>query len=67
MFAEFWKRNLLAYDGLKGIDWSWLSRDGAITKAPLGGGGARPVDPGQKGTEARRLPHPGGHPPHTPP
>ena len=26
------------YDELKGLDWSWLSMDGAITKAPLGGG-----------------------------
>jgi hypothetical protein len=26
----------LEYDKLKGIDWSWLAMDGAITKAPLG-------------------------------
>ncbi len=36
VFEEFWKRNLLKYDQLKGIDWSWLSMDGAMTKAPLG-------------------------------
>jgi hypothetical protein len=27
-----------AYDEVKGIDWSWQSMDGAMTKAPLGGG-----------------------------
>lgn len=37
VFWEFWQRGLLAYDKLEGIDWSWLSMDGAITKAPLGG------------------------------
>ena len=37
VFDEFWRRGLLAYDGLVGIDWEWLSADGAMTKAPLGG------------------------------
>lgn len=37
VFHEFWREGLLAYDGAKGIDWSWLSLDGAMTKAPLGG------------------------------
>ena len=37
VFLEFWKKGLLKYDLLKGIDWSWLSMDGAMTKAPLGG------------------------------
>lgn len=37
VFEEFWKQGLLRYDKVKGIDWSWLSMDGAITKAPLGG------------------------------
>jgi transposase len=36
VFEEFWKRGLLKYEQLKGIDWSWLSMDGAMTKAPLG-------------------------------
>ena len=63
MFAEFWKRNLLAYDGLKGIDWSWLSRDGAITKAPLGGERAKSSRPSQKWYEAQRAHRRRGHPP----
>lgn len=38
VFLKFWKLGLLNYDHFKGIDWSWLSMDGAMTKAPLGGG-----------------------------
>jgi transposase len=37
VFEEFWRQGLLAYDGLVGIDWSWMAVDGAMTKAPLGG------------------------------
>jgi transposase len=38
VFEAFWRKGLLAYDGLRGIDWSWLTLDGAMGKAPLGGG-----------------------------
>ena len=38
VFDEFWRQGLLAYDELVGIDWEWLALDGAIGKAPLGGG-----------------------------
>lgn len=37
VFFEMWKAGLLEYDYLKGIDWKWLSMDGCMTKAPLGG------------------------------
>lgn len=37
VFLEFWKAGLLEYNELKGIDWQWLSMDGAMTKAPLSG------------------------------
>jgi transposase len=37
VFEEFWRKGLLKYDKLKKIDWSWVSIDGAMTKAPLGG------------------------------
>lgn len=37
VFKKFWKKGLLKYDKIKGINWSWLSMDGAMTKAPLGG------------------------------
>ena len=38
VFLELWRVGLERYDELKGLDWSWLSMDGAMTKAPLGGG-----------------------------
>ena len=37
VFQKLWAMGLKEYDELKGIDWSWLSMDGAMTKAPLGG------------------------------
>lgn len=37
VFERFWRQGLLQYEALKGIDWSWLSMDGAMTKAPLAG------------------------------
>ena len=37
VFLELWKAGLLSYDELEGINWTWLSMDGVMTKAPLGG------------------------------
>lgn len=37
VFLQMWEVGLLAYDEMQGIDWSWLSMDGCMTKAPLGG------------------------------
>jgi transposase len=37
VFEEFWRQGLLAAQDLDEIDWSWLSLDGAMTRAPLGG------------------------------
>ena len=42
VFEAFWREGLLAYDAFAGIDWSWLCLDGALGKAPLGGGKNRP-------------------------
>src|SRR5438067_6125321 len=55
VFLNLWQRGLTEYDGLRGIDWSWLAADGAITKAPLGGEnhGAEPHGPRQAGHEAQ--------------
>jgi len=55
VFEEFWRRGLLKYDKLKGIDWSWLSLDGAMTKAPLGGekNGTEPHRPRQRRRQAQ--------------
>jgi transposase len=38
VFKKLWGRGLEEYDELKGIQWRWQSMDGAMTKAPLGGG-----------------------------
>jgi len=42
VFQKLWAMSLEEYDELKGIDWSWQSMDGAMTKAPLGGEKMRP-------------------------
>ena len=42
VFLDVWKQGLLEYDELHGLDWKWQAMDGAMTKAPLGGGKNRP-------------------------
>jgi transposase len=37
VFKKLWKMSLDRYDELKGIDWSFVSMDGAMSKSPLGG------------------------------
>jgi transposase len=37
VFLRLWQAGVEQFDDLKGIDWDWLSMDGAMTKAPLGG------------------------------
>ena len=37
VFLRLWEAGVNAFDELQGIDWDWLSMDGALTKAPLGG------------------------------
>jgi len=55
VFLAFWRLGLTEYDALRGIDWSWLSADGAMTKAPLGGekDGPQPDRPRQAGGETQ--------------
>ena len=38
VFAQMWAQGLCDYDELLGIEWDWQAMDGAMTKAPLGGG-----------------------------
>ncbi len=38
VFLALWKAGVERFDELHGLDWNWLSMDGAMTKAPLGGG-----------------------------
>ena len=64
VFLNFWKTGVEQFDELRGIDWSWLSMDGAMTKAPLGGDktGPNPTDRAKSGakrsllTEAHGIP-----------
>jgi transposase len=51
VFERFWQQGLLAYDQARGIDWEWLSCDGVMGKAPLGGAetGPNPTDRAKKG------------------
>lgn len=57
VFLEFWKRGLLTYDRVEGIDWTWLAMDGAMTKAPLGGEktGPNPTDRAKDGVKRSVL------------
>lgn len=56
VFERAWKKALEGYDEFVGLDWSWLSMDGAMTKAPLGGekNRAQPNGPRQGRHEAQR-------------
>jgi len=36
-FLQLWQAGVEQFDELQGLAWRWLSMDGAMTKAPLGG------------------------------
>jgi len=57
VFRRLWRAGLLAYDERVGIDWEWQAMDGAMTEAPLGGGGhrAQPDRPGHARDQALAL------------
>jgi putative transposase len=61
VFAQWWKTGLLDYDYAEGIDWEWLSLDGCMTKAPLGGGKDRQKPYGS--SQERRQTQPVGREP----
>jgi transposase len=54
VFLKFWEAGVERFDELQGIDWAWMSMDGAMTKSPLGGEetGSNPTDRGKKGRNA---------------
>jgi putative transposase len=64
VFVTFWARGLQEYDELKGLDWSWMAMDGAMTKAPLGGErtGKNPTDRGKLGAKRSLLTEANGVP-----
>jgi putative transposase len=37
VFVHLWQAGVERFAELQGIEWDWLSMDGAMTKAPLGG------------------------------
>src|SRR3712207_2732734 len=55
VFEAFWREGLLAYDALRGIDWTWLALDGAMGKAPLGGGENRAQSDGSRQARGEAL------------
>jgi len=57
VFLKLWQIGVKQFDELCGIDWDWLSMDGAMTKAPLGGGetGPNPTDRGKSGVKRSVL------------
>lgn len=46
VFVRLWQAGVARFDEWKGIDWQWMSMDGAMTKAPLGGEKNRPEPDG---------------------
>src|SRR5208283_3493190 len=55
VFEKIWVRALDDYEEFVGVDWSFLSMDGAMSKAPLGGEKNRPQPhrPGQAGHQTQ--------------
>jgi transposase len=57
VFLQLWQAGVEQFDELKGVAWEWVSMDGAMTKAPLGGGKNRRKPDGsrQKRRQAQRV------------
>jgi putative transposase len=57
VFQDLWEHGLMSWDEMHGIDWSWLSMDGCMTKAPLGGEktGKNPTDRAKQGAKRSLL------------
>ena len=45
VFLDVWRAGVEQFEDLKGVDWEWLSMDGAMPKAPLGGETPAPILP----------------------
>jgi transposase len=57
VFLALWQTGVEQFDEMRGLDWDWLSMDGAMTKAPLGGEktGPNPTDRGKSGVKRSVL------------
>jgi len=53
VFEKLWAQGLSEYDELVGLDWDWLSMDGAMTKAPGVARGEAERQTGKRGRRAR--------------
>jgi transposase len=60
VFLRLWQVGVERFDELHGIDWNWLSMDGAITKAPLGGEKNRVQSHGSRQSRGQTLAVDGG-------
>jgi transposase len=56
VFLGLWRAGIERFDELQGIDWDWLSMDGAMTKAPLGGEKNRPQSDGSRQGRSQAQP-----------
>lgn len=57
VFEALWATGLMEFDASVGLDFTWQSIDGCMTKAPLGGEatGRNPTDRGKLGTKRHLL------------
>ena len=57
VFLHLWQAGVAQFDELQGIDWAWLSLDGALSKAPLGGekNGPQSYRPRQRRRQAQSV------------
>jgi transposase len=60
VFLRLWQVGVERFDELHGIDWNWLSMDGAMTKAPLGGEKNRVQSDGSRQSGGKTLAVDGG-------
>jgi len=57
VFLALWQTGVEQFDEVHGLDWDWLSMDGAMTRAPPGGEktGPNPTDRGKSGVKRSVL------------
>jgi transposase len=57
VLLQLWQAGVERFDELPGLAWSWVSLDGVMTKAPMGGNktGPNPTDRGTDGVQRRLL------------
>ena len=56
VFQKLWKITVDEYEELRGLEWTWQSLDGVMTKAPLGGEKDRAEPHGSRKKRDQTLP-----------